>query len=324
MTETTLANDSVQTFTESKLRDVIRQRLNLRGDLCLTRTPTGKFNDTFFLDGPDTGNPLVVRIAPPEDRGQMLFYEHMMMRQEPHLHRLLRANTSMPVPEIIHFEERNEDLGRDLMVMERLPGGPMEADDENLMEELGRKLREVHERIRAEPGCYGYLGAHRPMEPQETWDGAFRVMWNALLDDIENCGGESVEQIGQWRELLEKHAGSFKLYQSPARLLHMDIWSQNILTDGNGCLTGLVDWDRALWGDPEIEFAVLEYCGISTPSFWRGYGEPRPSGRDANVRRQFYLLYEILKYIVIRIARNQDSAGAERFRVMARRLLAQL
>jgi len=56
----------------------------------------------------------------------------------------------------------------------------------------------------------------------------------------------------------------------PASLLHLDAWAQNILVDEAGNVTGLVDLDRALWGDPGIEFAVLDYCGISEPVFWRG------------------------------------------------------
>ena len=104
----------------------------------------------------------------------------------------------------------------------------------------------------------------------------------------------------------------------------MDVWAENILTDGQGRLTGLIDWDRALWGDPEIEYAVLEYCGISTPEFWRGYGSQRPSERDAQIRRVFYLLYEVLKYIVIRIVRRNNPTEAERFRFMALQLFEQL
>ncbi|WP_256973118.1 aminoglycoside phosphotransferase family protein [Nostoc sp. T09] len=71
-----------------------------------------------------------------------------------------------------------------------------------------------------------------------------------------------------------RHKRSLDYTESP-RLLHMDVWFQNILVDSAGNVTGLVDFDRALWGDPEIEFAVLDYCGISEPAFWRGYGRER-------------------------------------------------
>ena len=42
------------------------------------------------------------------------------------------------------------------------------------------------------------------------------------------------------------------------------------LVDANNKVTGLIDWDRALYGDPEIEYAVLDVCGISKPAFWEG------------------------------------------------------
>ena len=58
--------------------------------------------------------------------------------------------------------------------------------------------------------------------------------------------------------------------------------------------------------------------------FWEGYGVPRPSGREAKIRRIFYLLYEIQKYIVIRIARQGNEVGAERYREMAMQLRAGL
>ena len=102
----------------------------------------------------------------------------------------------------------------------------------------------------------------------------------------------------------------------PSSLLHMDIWHQNILVDGSGRVTAILDWDRALWGDPEIEFAVLDYCGVSVPEFWVGYGRERPRTPEAAIRNRFYLLYEVQKYILIRICRRESRAQAERYREM--------
>ena len=112
------------------------------------------------------------------------------------------------------------------------------------------------------------------MEPQPDWPSAFHVMWHNLLDDIERCGGYTPEEAARMRRMLDRHMAVFDR-PVPASLLHMDVWAENILADGAGRLTGLIDWDRACWGDPEIEFAVLDYCGISKPAFWEGYGAER-------------------------------------------------
>ena len=104
----------------------------------------------------------------------------------------------------------------------------------------------------------------------------------------------------------------------------MDIWAQNILVDPEGNVTGLVDWDRALWGDAEIEFAVLDYCGISTDAFWRGFGRPRDTSPEARVRWVFYHLYELQKYIVIRTLRSRRPREAARYKDRALHILRQL
>jgi fructosamine-3-kinase len=115
------------------------------------------------------------------------------------------------------------------------------------------------------------------------------------------------------RNLLDLYIEEFDRHVAP-RLLHMDVWSQNILVDETGNVTGLVDFDRALWGDKEIEFAVLDYCGISEPPFWKGYGAQRDESASAMIRRQFYLLYEIQKYMPISVWRRQDAISAARYK----------
>jgi aminoglycoside phosphotransferase (APT) family kinase protein len=253
--------------------------------VCLRRCMTGKHNETYFVDAGD--RPLVLRVAPPDDPAQMLFYEYRMMRQEPNLHRLLRERTAAPVPEIIAFDDSHERIDRDYLIMERMPGTPLSDHAgltpgmlENVLRQVGQSLRQVHAITGQQ---YGYVGEHRPMDPQSDWASAFAIMWNKLLDDIRGCGGYSDEEADFLRRRLDRHV---QVFDRPvaASLLHMDVWAQNILADEEGRLTGLLDWDRALWGDPEIEFAVLDYCGISEPAFWEGYGAERdrsPTQRSA-------------------------------------------
>ena len=128
-----------------ELLKILSDHCGLVGDARIYPSQTGKFNRTFFVEGKGLDRPLVFRIAPPDNRESMLFYEHRMMRQEPTLHRILRRNTSVPVPEIVYHERQNAAIGRDLVVMERMPGNPMSHGSERLMHELGEKLREVHE-----------------------------------------------------------------------------------------------------------------------------------------------------------------------------------
>lgn len=300
-------------INESSLRRaVLRHRPDLEADpLRFEPIPTGKFNTSFFVMAP--AEQLVLRIAPPTDAG-FVFYERHMMRQEPAIHRLLLERTGVPVARIFAFDDSAHPFGRTFLLMQRLPGRPFtetfDADPNTVLQQVGRHLAATHS-LTADR--HGYLGEHRPMPPMPTWVEAFDHMWNRMIDDVAAAGYYDSGEQARMRELFATRRPYFDRPLTP-RLLHMDIWHQNILVDDDARVTGLLDWDRALWGDPEIEFAVLDYCGISTPAFWEGYGTPRDDSPEARVRQVFYLLYELQKYIVIRHARNGRPAAAERYK----------
>jgi len=305
---------------DAVLRRLITAHLPIDADrLRFQPIRTGKHNRSFVVH--TDHDDVVLRIAPPQ-KG-MLFYERNMMAQEPAIHALLREKTSIPVAEILAYDDSHVLIDHTYMVMQRLPGralcdmpGVSTRFYDRVLVQVGGYLRQMHALTAQQ---YGYLGAHHPMEPQATWWEAFRAMWNALLDDVQQAGGYSAAEADTLRQLLDAHRQHLD-QPVPASLLHMDVWSQNILVDENGTVTGIVDMDRALWGDPEIEFAVLDYCDISRPAFWTGYGHPRAITPAARIRQQFYLLYEVQKYIVIDLLRRGNRAGAERYREQSLRL----
>jgi len=103
------------------------------GRLTFEPIPTGKHNTSYFVRGWE--RELVLRISPPDDAG-FLFYERRMMAQEPQLNRLLRAQTTVPVADILAYDDRRQIVDRDFLLMERLPGRPLTeaALDERRME----------------------------------------------------------------------------------------------------------------------------------------------------------------------------------------------
>ncbi|MEZ4511160.1 MAG: aminoglycoside phosphotransferase family protein [Chloroflexota bacterium] len=307
-------------FSDTVLQTMVR-RYRPNGRLAITPIATGKFNSSYWVQVGD--ELLVLRISPPND-AVYVFYEAQMMRQEPALHALLRAETTVPVPEIVAFDCSQTVVERDYMLLRRLPGRPLSemphVNHAYVLRQVGECLAQVH---RLTAVNHGYLGDHRPMEPQASWAVAFVIMWHKLIDDVVAEGFYNAAESHYLRHLLDRH---LPLFDRPvtSRLLHMDVWAQNILVDDNGTLTGLLDWDRALWGDPEIEFAVLDYCGISEPSFWQGYGQLRDWSPAAQIRQRFYLLYELQKYIVIRNGRLHDPIAAQRYKEQALALALQI
>jgi fructosamine-3-kinase len=291
------------------------------GSLRFVPIATGKHNSSFWVVAEP--HRWVLRIAPPDSTG-LLFYERQMMRQEPLLHKLICSRTTIPIAQIIAVDFSRNHFERDYVLMTALPGVPLSnasylsfEQQQQALYQTGTYLHQLHHLTPSD--ClgidgYGYIGSHHPMEPQSTWAEAFRIMWNLLLDDVV-ASGCYTESDRQWMSnLLDRHIAIFD-DRAPPRLLHMDVWSQNILVDPLGNVTGLIDFDRALWGDPEIEFAVLDYCGISEPSFWQGYGRERKQSNTAKIRQQFYLLYEIQKYMPISMWRRQDEQRGLSFKL---------
>lgn len=300
------------------------------GTLRITPIRSGKHNHSYWVESPE--GRWVLRVAPPDDTG-LLFYERSMMRQEPELHALIRERTTIPVAEVVAFDFSRILIDRDFLLLSALPGVPLGnlpgltlPRRASVLQQVGGYLRDLHQLTA--PEClntqsYGYLGAHRPMAPQPSWVAAFRVMWNKLLDDVVAAGCYAEADAQALRDLFELHQAYFDRPVA-ASLLHMDMWSQNILVDEQGNVGGLVDFDRALWGDVELEYAILDYCGISEPEFWEGYGVRRDESEAALIRRQFYLLYEVQKYMPIRVWRGRNHRAALEHKEHSLALAAQL
>jgi aminoglycoside phosphotransferase (APT) family kinase protein len=264
------------------------------------------------------GREFVLRIAPPDSMLQ-LFYEKRMMRQEPGIHARLRMETSVPVPEITAFDFSRGKIERDYLIMPLCPGEPLSeaslsaAGRRRALREWGELVRQVHD-VNARDNLFGYLGEHNCMAPQNTWQDAFRVMYGKLLDDIVGCGVYDRDTASSAMKLLDDHNEVFEACED-SRLCHGDLWVTNLLVGPGGAVTCLLDWDRACWGDIEWDLAIAEYCGVTRPPFWEGYGRRVETHRgQASVRRFFYLLYEHQKYIVISMSTRRNSPeGARRY-----------
>ncbi|RKX85687.1 MAG: hypothetical protein DRP57_03160 [Spirochaetes bacterium] len=278
----------------------------------ISRIPTGKYNESYYvvLDK----NQYVLRIAP-EESTEVLFYERKMMRKEPEIHKIVQKNTSIPIPLILDYDFSHSVVERDWLLMEKIPGRALFETYGNSIKmnkmffTLGRFLNQLHNVKRNK---FGYPESESTGPMKDNWYSAFKDMWLKLLMDIRKTGIYTEENVNKLTRLLDYHSNSFPPVKQSS-LLHMDVWSQNILINREGVITGLIDWDRSIWGDPEIEYAVLDYCGTSPPQFWKGYGSQPLRDENYEIRRVFYILYEHQKYIFIRAMRGKNISLAQQY-----------
>jgi len=249
----------------------------------------GHYNDSYYLDSKKSR--FVLRIAPPDDVPK-LFYEIDMMKSEVNIHRLVRQRTSLPVPDIIYCDFSQDIIEQDWLVMEYLEGGSGFFDDR----ELGGYVKQLHAIKGDVYGC-----PERAAPTGENWPDIFYRYVELIFKDCLSCGVIDNDEYDHFLSIYQKHRDVI-VEVSPC-LLHLDLWGQNILTV-NGQITGILDFDRGLYGDTQLEFAVLDTYGYSSDEFFEGYGKPRPVDSKAVIRQKLYIVYELIKYAFIRTARG--------------------
>ncbi len=275
-------------------------------DCTVSSIGAGHYNDSYYIDSDK--DKFVLRIAPP-DNTPKLFYEIDMMKSEVNIHRLVREQTDVPIPKIVYHDFSRDVIDRDYLIMEYLEGNSGFFDEK----ELGRYVRQIHA-IKSDK--YGY--SERAAPTGESWPDIFHTYIELIFNDCLSCGVIDNSEYEHFISIYDKHRDIITDV-SPS-LLHLDLWTQNILTV-NGRITAILDFDRGLYGDPELEFAVLDTYGYSSPEFFAGYGKPRPGDSKAQIRRRLYIVYELIKYAFIRFARGKSMSTGRSHVAHCKRIL---
>ncbi len=289
--------------------------LNINPDcLVVSQIRIGDFDESYGVKS-DQGD-FVLRLAPP-DEAKFLFYQKDMMRREVDLLKAIRDQTTIPVPEIVAFDFGQHRVGVDYLIMRATSDLPYSeitslshAQHDRVYTQLGSYLRESHS---ITSSMYGYDASHPPLTPQPTWQQAFEKMWYRLVNDVVACGLYNDDEASSMITLLDTYKAYFDRKGASA-LLHMGMHKENIFVDAAGNVTGLVGFDRALWGDIELDFAVLDCAGIWASAFWKGYGQPRPNDLGSRTRRKFYILYEVQRNIPLYVVRYNNLEEAEQYK----------
>jgi aminoglycoside phosphotransferase (APT) family kinase protein len=215
------------------------------------------------------------------------------------------------VPRVLGADFTHQVIGRDYLIQSFLPGVPapekLQAYDRKLWPgffgQLGLITRQVHS---VAGDWWGPLAA-----PVDTrWSDA---VLRSLIDSRADLAGYSipVDDVAQLCAVTERHRDRLDL-AARARLLHGDLWTANILMDPHATeptVTGVVDSDRAWWGDPLADWTVYRADSRVAPAerdaFWLAYGG-RPKSKDAEWRLMFYRGRHL-------IAERVESARCGRF-----------
>jgi len=246
----------------------------------------------------------VVLKCAPDPHVKLLTYEADMVGEEANYLRLAGPAAGAPTAELLYVDD-------EFVFMSHLPGTalsdlPAGADEQRIREESGAAIAHLHT---VTGDFFGYAGA-RPRAA--NWPDAFAAIIDATLADAVAWGVVLPVPPEEISAAVAAHRDLLATITTPS-LLHFDLWDGNVLAEG-GHLSGLVDGERYLWGDPLVDFVspALFRDMLDDPDhpFARGYAKVNPFTIDHGVRNRLrlYQLYLYLLMIVEYPSRGMDPA----------------
>lgn len=242
------------------------------GDDAVRELEEGWFNAVYNIRLAE-GREVILKIAPTAE-AEVLAYEQNIMATEVASMRLVGANPAIPVPAIYYFDTARDLCDSDYFFMEKLTGDNYEHVKESLSPALQAQIdRQIGVIVREINGftCtyFGYDGNSDLRGA--TWQEAFIKIIDSVLEDGRRKNADFGFTIDEIREAVLQHAPSLEAVTTP-RLVHWDAWDLNFFVQ-DGQVTGILDFERALWADPllEAQFRALAFGGVSDSM--RGYGK---------------------------------------------------
>ncbi len=264
----------------------------------------GMFNAAWrlTLDGAGGATEVVLKVSPPPEV-PLLTYERDIMRTEAMFFR--QADGRAPMPTLHHAGLRRSIVDSDFLVLSALDGVAWDKAKKRLTAperaalrtELGAIVAGLHS-VRGDQ--FGYPQPAAGLSGS-SWPQAFSAMVNAVLADAERFGVALPVDTEAIKALPERHGDALAEVTAPT-LVHFDLWDGNIFLDLDGPrVEGLIDAERAFWGDPHADFVSLALFGdIETDTdFLAGYRGAGGVVEFTPALRRRLNLYRVYLYLIM-------------------------
>jgi aminoglycoside phosphotransferase (APT) family kinase protein len=275
-----------------------------------TELTDGMYNAVYLIELAD-GQKSVLKVAP-SDHVKVLRYEKNIMRAEVDVLRLVRAQTEVPVPEVLAYDTSRRLMDNDYYLMAFIPGVGLQklrkqfsVEDQRAIDfRTGEYLRQINT---ITGPCFGYFA--QPEFHFSTWREAFSHMIESVLQDGCDAGVELPVPYDTLSARLPTFYPVLDEVTQPA-LVHWDLWDGNIMVDPETKkITGILDFERALWAEPLMEMS-FDAFGIN-PALIEGYGLDLLATPTARTRRILYNIYLWLIMIIESTYRQYETKDQE-------------
>jgi aminoglycoside phosphotransferase (APT) family kinase protein len=271
----------------------------------------GWFNTAYYINAEDGGQQVVLKVGPPET-APILTYEKNIMRAEVESMNLAAADPSIPVPRILYADFSRGALPYDFYFMEYIAGTTWDKLRDKLgaaqNQDIERQLGQITARINSFTGqAFGYYAYGRAFD---NWTEAFGWMCRMLFADAQRFQIALELDEEEFFAYFEQHQAIFSEVTVP-HLVHWDLWAGNIfirLKDEKASIAGILDFERALWGDPVMEAHLRRMRDLE--QYHEGYGQDLLATKAQRLRRIFYNIYLDLIMIIEDGPRQYDDKSS--------------
>lgn len=237
------------------------------------------------------GKRTILKVAPPKEM-RVMTYEKNLMFSEVKAMKIAKKTGEIPVPDVIGYDDSCTICNSPYFFMTKLDGRSLNMEKSSLSAdqiakiyiEVGKINQKINE---ISCPCFGYPG--QPAFQGNEWYPVFQRMLEAGLQDAQNGNVDLKIPISTLRACLKRDKEIFDEVTEP-KLIHWDCWDGNIFVK-NGSVTGIIDWERSLWGDPLMEVGFRTYSDNS--SFLKGYNIDALSGNQQR-RALWYDIYLLI------------------------------
>lgn len=271
----------------------------------ITELTEGMFNAAYRIDFTDGGTS-VLKIAAADSSGLMR-NEINLMHAEVAAMQLLHEHSLPYVARVQHADFTHSACSGDYFFMECLPGRSLSSCRSELPAEtiprIHRTVGQFQKQLSAIAGeQFGLLG-----DPQRfsSLYGMMRYMFLNVLDDAASTPvGFPFAAAEVLARLDADHAVFDEVKHST--LVHWDMWEGNIFVQ-DGRLSGVIDWERAMWGEPFMDDRFRSHN--RSAAFLDGYGQTVFSAAEQR-RLAWYDLFLYMTMMTECFFRQYDNISA--------------
>ncbi len=295
-------------LTEEQIREVCEHAFPKQQMLTAEELTEGMCNAAYDIGFVD-GTHCILKIAPENNLGLMT-NEKNLMEAEVCAMKRLAGHPVLVVPEVLFYDNSGTILKSPYFFMSKMEGqnwfgmgsSLTEQEKERLSEETGVWQREL---AKIGGAHFGMLGDERTFDA--LYDFVCYLIEN-VLDDIQRREipiGVSGQEILNCLHRDSKHFADVK----SSSLVHFDMWEGNIFVK-DGHLCGVIDWERAMWGEPYMDDRFRHHC--INEAFLRGY-QKEVFTQDEQIRMLWYDVYLYLTMMAEVTYREYEDDGQFRW-----------